>query len=85
MAAPLIGEQLRNFGTIPPQSRAWEFLGLLQDGCPEGFLLAPPLGAVLEQMFTGLDVVLAPPAFRVRALVVHWRYCPVRKWPVFSR
>jgi len=67
LAAPLIGEQLRNFGTVPPPSGAWELLGLLQDGCPEGLLLAPPLGAVLEQMFTGLDAVLAPPAFRVRA------------------
>ena len=36
------------------------------NGCLEGFLLAPPLGAVLEKMFTGLDV-LAPPAFCVRA------------------
>ena len=67
LAAPLIGEQLRNFGTAPPPSGAWELLGLLHDGCPEGFLLAQPLGAALEQMFTGLDAVLAPPAFRVRA------------------
>ena len=67
MAAPLIDEQVRNFGTVPPPSEAWELLGLLQDGCPEGFLVAPPLGAALEQMFTGLDAVLAPPAFRVRA------------------
>jgi len=81
LAAPLIGEQLRNFGTVPPP--AWELLGLLQDGYPEGFLLAPQLGAVLEQMFTGMDAVLAPSTFRVRALV-HWRYCAVRQWPVFS-
>jgi len=67
LAAQLIGEQLRNFGTVPPPSGAWELLGLPQDGSPEGFLLAPPLGAVLEQMFTGLNAVLAPPAFRVRA------------------
>jgi len=41
LAAPLIGEQ-PNFGAVP--SGAWELLGHLQDG----FLLAPPLGAVLH-------------------------------------
>ena len=66
MAAPLVGEQLRNFGVVPPPSGAWELPGLLQDGSAESFLLAPPLAAVLE-MFTGLDAVLAPPAFHVRA------------------
>ena len=44
LAVPLIDEQLRNFGTVPPPSGAWELLSLLQDGYPEGFLLAPPLG-----------------------------------------
>jgi len=66
LAAPLIGEQLRNFDAVPPPSGTWELPGL-QDGCPEGFLRAPPLGAILEKMFTGLDAVLAPQAFRVRA------------------
>ena len=63
MAAPLIGEQLRVFAL----GGAWGLLGLLQDDRPEGRLLAPPLGAVLEQMFTGLDAVLALPSFRARA------------------
>ena len=34
---------------------------------PEGLLLAPPLGAVLEQVLPGLDAVLAPPAGGVRS------------------
>ena len=37
-------------------------LGYLQDGGPEGLLLALPLRAVLE-VFAGLDLVLAPSAF----------------------
>jgi len=41
--------------------------GLLQDGFQEGFLLASPLRAVLEQVLSGLDSVLAPPEIRVRA------------------
>ena len=40
-----------------PRVGAWELIGLLQGGRPEGFLLALPLGAVFEQMFTGLDAV----------------------------
>jgi len=46
---------------VPPSpSRAWELLGLLQDA-PRGVSAGP---AVLEQVFTGLDAVLA---FRDRA------------------
>jgi len=36
--------------------------GLFEDGRPESFLLALPLGAVLEQVFPHLDLVLTPPA-----------------------
>ena len=67
MAAPLVGEQLRNFGAISSPGRAREISGLFYDGCPEGFLLASPLRAVLEQVFSGLYAVLAPSALRVRA------------------
>jgi len=67
LAAPLVGEQLRNFGAISSPGRAREISGLFYDGCPEGFLLASPLRAVLEQVFSGLYAVLAPPALRVRA------------------
>jgi len=48
LAAPIIGEQLCDFGAVPPPNGAWELLGLLQDGSPECFLRVPPLGAVLE-------------------------------------
>jgi len=63
LAAPLISEQLRNFGTAPAPGGAWELLGLLQNGYPEGFLLAPPLGQFLNRCSRALP----PPAFRVRA------------------
>jgi len=72
LAAPLIGEQLRNFGAVPPP-RAWKLPGLLQDGCPaESFPLAPPLGAVLEKMFTGLDAAGTTNISCPGHLVVHW-------------
>ena len=64
MAAPLIGGQFRNFGAAPPPGGAWGLLYLLQDGCLEGFLLALPLGAVLEMMFW---MLYWPPEFRVWA------------------
>jgi len=35
-------------------------LGFLQDGSPEGLFPAPPLQAVFEEMFAGLDLVLTP-------------------------
>jgi len=41
LAAPLIGEQLRDFGAVPLPSGAWF-----------SSRTVPPLGAVLEQMFT---------------------------------
>jgi len=42
-------------------SGSGSFLLSPKDGRPEGFLLAPPLGQFSrEQMFTGLDAVLAP-------------------------
>jgi len=39
----------RNFGAVPPPSGTWELPGLFQDGCPEGFLLALPLGQFLRR------------------------------------
>ena len=47
---------------VPAPGGASELPGLLEDGCPESFLLALPLGAVLEEMFPSLGLVLAPPA-----------------------
>ena len=40
-------------------------LGYPQDGGPEGLLQALPLRAVLEVVFAGLDLILAPPALGV--------------------
>jgi len=40
-------------GTRHSRPRARELSGLFKDGCPEGFLLASPLKAVLEQVFSG--------------------------------
>ena len=44
------------------QGWAWKLLGLLQDGCRGGLLLASPLRAVLEHMLVRLDLILSPPA-----------------------
>jgi len=52
-----IGEQLRNFGAVPPPSSPGR--------PPRGFSTDTPLGAVLEQILTGLDAVMAPSAFPV--------------------
>ena len=56
---PVVGEQLRDICTVPTPGGAGKLPRLLQDGRPEGLLLAPPLGAVLEKMLPGLDAVLA--------------------------
>jgi len=61
LAAPLVGEQLRDFGAISP-GPAGSFL-VSSKTAAQGFLLASPLRAVLEQVFSGL---YAPPAIRVR-------------------
>ena len=58
----LVGEQLRDAGTVPASGGAGKLPCLFQDGRLEGLLLASPLGAVLEQVLPGLDTVLAPPA-----------------------
>jgi len=58
-AAPLVGERLR---AAPALGWARERSSLLQDGRPEGLLLAFPLRAVLEQMLTSLDRILASKA-----------------------
>jgi len=49
-AAPLIGEQLRDLRAVAAPGGARELPGLLEDGCPESFLLALPLGAVLDEI-----------------------------------
>jgi len=76
LAAPIIGEQLRAFGAAQAP------LGLLQGG----FSAAtgpPPLGAVLKQMFTGLDATgttsITRPSVGSSTCI-----CPVREWLVFS-
>jgi len=43
-----------------------ELAGLFEDGCPKSPLLALLLGAVLEEVFPSLDLVLTPPAGGVR-------------------
>ena len=60
LTAPLVGEQLRDTGMVSAPGWAGELSGLFQDGRSEGRLLSSPLGAVLEQLLPGLDVVLAP-------------------------
>ena len=62
LAAPLVGEQLRDAGTVPAPGGVRELVGFLQDGRPQGLLLALPLGAVFEKMLPRLDAVLTPPA-----------------------
>jgi len=52
-----------------PRAGPGAFWSLLRR-LPRGFLLASPLGAVLEQLFSGLDAVLAPPAIASGRLVV---------------
>jgi len=75
LAAPLTGEQLRDFGVVPLQSGFWELLGL-QDGRPEGFLLAPPLGGRSSRVWM---LYWHQQHCAAGRLVVHWRYCPVRR------
>ena len=67
LAAPLVGEQLRDACVVPAPGGAGELPRLLQDDRPQGLLLAFSLGAVLEKMLPGLDAILAPPAGGVRA------------------
>jgi len=65
LAAPLVCEQLRYLGAISGADRARVLSGLCQDSSLESLLLALPLRAVVEEMFAGLGLVLAPPAFGV--------------------
>ena len=61
LTTSLVRGQLRDLGAISGLAGT----APLQDGGPEGHLLALPLRAVLEDVLAGLDPVLAPPAFGV--------------------
>ena len=64
MIAPFVGEQLRDFGAISSPGRA---PGAFCSRLPSGFSGGIATEGILEQVFSGLDSVLAPPALRVRA------------------